>query len=80
LYLDRDTQRAIHGQSRAFFDSPIEEKIAIENVAGPNPQRGWSPIGAENTAKLYSKGFLSENVAAGLKDARVRATPCPFRT
>ncbi|KAI0517552.1 putative gibberellin 20-oxidase [Xylaria bambusicola] len=56
--------------SRSFFGTPIEERIAIQNVAGPNPQRGWSSLGAENTAKLYEKGFLSKKVAADLKDAR----------
>ncbi|KAI0815550.1 putative gibberellin 20-oxidase [Xylaria sp. FL0064] len=56
--------------SRLFFAIPIEERIVIQNVAGPNPQRGWSSVGAENSAKLYEKGFLRNTVAADLKDAR----------
>lgn len=39
-------------QSASFFNMPDEEKFRIRNIPGPHPQRGWSCVGAERTAKL----------------------------
>lgn len=42
-----------HKQSRKFFELPEDAKREIEHQPGPNPQRGWSAVGAESTAKLF---------------------------
>lgn len=47
------------------------DKVAIANIGGDQPQRGWSKVGAENTSTLYRKGLLKMKVTEGLKDARV---------
>lgn len=47
------------------------DKVAVANVGGDQPQRGWSKVGAENTSTLYQKGLLKMQVREGLKDARV---------
>jgi hypothetical protein len=50
---------------------PAADKVAIAHQPGPSPQRGWSRVGAENSSKLYKKGFLNCQVTEELKDARV---------
>src|SRR4051794_32588844 len=44
-------------KSRKFFELPQDVKRQIEHLPGPNPQRGWSAVGSESTAKLF--GVLS---------------------
>ncbi|KAG9241338.1 hypothetical protein BJ878DRAFT_466590 [Calycina marina] len=56
--------------NNSFFKLPTKEKQKIANIPGPNPQRGWSHIGAENSATLYQKGLLKSEVKGDLKDAR----------
>lgn len=57
-------------QNKEFFKLPIESKLDIAHKPGPNPQRGWSCVGSENSAKLYGRAFKKES-AEHLKDARV---------
>ena len=45
--------------------------MAIANQPGPDPQRGYSKIGAENSATLYRKGLLETGIKEDLRDARV---------
>ncbi|KAH7025264.1 oxidoreductase [Microdochium trichocladiopsis] len=45
--------------SKRFFSLPDSVKRQIEHVPGPDPQRGWSRVGSESTAKLF--GALKEN-------------------
>ncbi|KAF2420705.1 Clavaminate synthase-like protein [Tothia fuscella] len=54
----------------AFFHLAAEEKLRIANVPGPNPQRGWSQVGAENSASLYRQGLLQQSLDEKLSDAR----------
>lgn len=58
-------------QNKSFFQMPTTEKVAIAHQPGPSPQRGWSTVGAENSSKLYKKGFLNYQMTEELKDARV---------
>ncbi|KAB2569573.1 Oxoglutarate/iron-dependent oxygenase [Lasiodiplodia theobromae] len=57
------------GWSKRFFDLPLEEKVKTLNPPGPNPQRGWSTLGAEKTSTLYGK-LMGHDVPDDLKDAR----------
>ena len=52
----------------------MEMKARIAHLSGPDPQRGWSKAGEENSAKLYRKGVLNIQDTEELSDARVRAT------
>ena len=58
-------------QNKLFFQMPAHDKSSIAHRPGPDPQRGWSKIGAENTSTLYRKGLLKSHVAEDLRDARV---------
>ena len=49
----------------------LADKVAIANVGGWQPQRGWSKVGAEDTSTLCEEGLLKMLVTEGLKDARV---------
>lgn len=40
-------------KSKKFFELPEPTKRQIEYVPGPYPQRGWSRVGSESTAKLF---------------------------
>ena len=48
-----------------------EHKVAIAHQGGSEPQRGFSRVGAENTAGLYRKGILKERITEDLRDSRV---------
>ncbi|KAJ2972940.1 hypothetical protein NQ176_g1530 [Zarea fungicola] len=39
--------------SKRFFDLPVNVKHQIEHEPGPDPQRGWSSVGSESTAKVF---------------------------
>ncbi|KAI4160349.1 MAG: hypothetical protein LQ342_005845 [Letrouitia transgressa] len=47
-----------------------EAKVAIAHPGGSEPQRGWSAVGAENSATLYRRGLLKSRMVEDLKDAR----------
>ena len=57
---------------------PTEKKVHIAHRSGPDPQRGWSRVGEENSSKLYRKGILKIQDTEELSDARVRATTCLY--
>ena len=48
-----------------------QDKSSIAHRPGPDPQRGWSKVGAENSSTLYRKGLLKSQMAEDLRDARV---------
>lgn len=48
-----------------------EDKLSIVHPGGPEPQRGWSAVGAESSSSLYRKGLLKSNMTEDLRDARV---------
>lgn len=52
-----------------------DEKTRIAHPPGPDPQRGWSHVGAESSSGLYRKGFLQSKEKLDLKDARVGFAP-----
>ena len=58
-------------QNKLFFQMQAHDKSSIAHRPGPDPQRGWSRVGAENTSTLYRKGLLKSHVAEDLTDARV---------
>jgi len=39
-------------QSKNFFDMPLDVKEQVANPPGPKPQRGWTGVSIESTAKL----------------------------
>lgn len=43
-------------QNRNFFTLSPEAKVNMAHPGGPIPQRGWSRLGAENSAKLHRSG------------------------
>ncbi|KAK3172572.1 hypothetical protein OEA41_005896 [Lepraria neglecta] len=53
-----------------FFQMKTEDKFSIAHQPGPDPQRGWSKVGAENSSTLYRKGLLKSQMAEDLRDAR----------
>ncbi|MCJ1231405.1 hypothetical protein MMC12_008082 [Toensbergia leucococca] len=57
-------------QNRLFFQMKTEEKLRIAHPPGPDPQRGFSSVGAENSSKLYRKGLLKCQTTEELSDAR----------
>jgi len=58
--------------NKAFFDLPLKEKLAISNVEGPEPQRGYSAVGVEKTATLNVNGAVNLEMAShdGREDAK----------
>lgn len=60
-----------YAKNKLFFQMQAHDKISIAHRPGPDPQRGWSKVGAENTSTLYRKGLLKSHVAGDLRDARV---------
>ena len=48
-----------------------KDKVSLVNPPGPNPQRGWSRVGAENSSTLYQKGLLKSQMTEDLSDAKV---------
>lgn len=62
-----------HTQSRKFFELPEDAKREIEHQPGPNPQRGWSAVGAESTAKLFgdlvpgSRKIVEKDAKVGIR-------------
>ncbi|MCJ1281401.1 hypothetical protein MMC26_000720 [Xylographa opegraphella] len=56
--------------SKSFFRLKLDDKASIAHHPGPNPQRGWSGVGAENSSALYRKGLLKSTTVEDLKDAR----------
>lgn len=58
-------------KTRKFFQLPLSEKQKIAHPPGPDPQRGWSCVGAERTAKLYGSRVAGASVNEDLYDARV---------
>lgn len=43
-------------KNKQFFQLPSQAKVDIAHPGGPTPQRGWSHLGAENSAKLHRSG------------------------
>jgi hypothetical protein len=49
---------------------PMQEKAKITNDPGPHPQRGWSRIGMEQTAKLREEN-IAEAAGREVSDKKV---------
>ncbi|CRG89606.1 hypothetical protein PISL3812_06644 [Talaromyces islandicus] len=47
--------------ARRFFELSAAQKEVIAHPDSPDPQRGWSRIGAEKTSRLFSHGASSRN-------------------
>ena len=58
-------------QNKSFFAMQAEHKLAIAHPGGPEPQRGYSGIGAESSAGLYRRGILKAQLMEDLRDSRV---------
>ncbi|OJD33865.1 gibberellin 2-oxidase [Diplodia corticola] len=62
-FSEEDVER-LFSHSKKFFKISPESKTAIAHIPGPEPQRGWSRIGSENTTKLFGRlennGFDTE--------------------
>ncbi|KAI0866742.1 putative gibberellin 20-oxidase [Xylaria cubensis] len=56
--------------ARDFFIIPWEEKLAIANIPGPNPQRGFSLVGVEQTSTLWKENLKGHKSWEALRDAR----------
>lgn len=58
--------------NKAYFDLPLKEKLKMNNVAGPEPQRGYSAVGVEKTATLNVNGAVNLEMAShdGREDAK----------
>lgn len=61
-------------QNKTFFQMRAKDKLLIAHPGGPEPQRGWSAVGAESSSSLYRKGLLKSNLTEDLRDARVSQT------
>ncbi|RAH69292.1 isopenicillin N synthase family dioxygenase [Aspergillus aculeatinus CBS 121060] len=61
---------ALFDWTRKFFALPSSEKVRLAHPAGPEPQRGWSCVGAERTSKLYRAGLGETNIDEERFDAR----------
>lgn len=48
----------------------------MANIAGPFPQRGWSRVGAEATARLWKENIKDGN-GEGMEDSKV--SQCSWR-
>lgn len=57
-------------QNKRFFQLPHTKKAVIANTPGPNPQRGWSSVGSENSSTLYREGLLGDKIQNHFSDAR----------
>ena len=66
-------------QNETFFALPQGEKLAIAHPGTSEPQRGFSRVGAENSARLYRKGVLNLSTSEDLRDCRV-STPASFES
>lgn len=54
--------------------------MKISNPPGPNPQRGFSWVGAEQTSKLRKENLNGQTSWDELTDARVRGNHLPRHT
>jgi hypothetical protein len=67
--MDMTNDWGFPAQSKKFFDLPTDVKAQIEHQPGPRPQRGWSHVGSESTAKLF--GALQNKKVQGKTDGKV---------
>ncbi|KYK57401.1 Major facilitator superfamily [Drechmeria coniospora] len=68
--LPEETVKAYMGAAVDFFALPTEAKMGISNPRGPNPQRGFSWVGAEQTSKLRKENLEGQSSWDELMDAR----------
>lgn len=54
-----------------------EQKAKFAHLPGPDPQRGWSHIGAEVTSRLQERNFANGSKGKELKDEKVRGSCFP---
>jgi len=54
---DKRSLIRLHVQNENFFSLSPQAKSDIAHPGGPIPQRGWSRLGAENSAKLNHSGI-----------------------
>ncbi|CAN8105226.1 unnamed protein product [Discula destructiva] len=59
--LPDDTITKLLNYSHEFFKLPPQIKNEIACVRGPHPQRGWSRVGSEQTAKLRKENLVNRN-------------------
>lgn len=63
-------------KSKKFFELPEPTKRQIEYVPGPYPQRGWSRVGSESTAKLF--GALNKSNGKVITDTDSKVSHLPL--
>ncbi|KND86888.1 Flavonol synthase/flavanone 3-hydroxylase [Tolypocladium ophioglossoides CBS 100239] len=68
--LPEDAVKAYMAAAVEFFVLPTESKMKISNARGPNPQRGFSWVGAEQTSKLRKENLIGQTSWDELTDAR----------
>lgn len=68
--ITEDEVRQLFEWNKRFFGLSADAKHAIAHPPGPNPQRGWSRIGAENSSKLYASEFAKGVRHEELQDCR----------
>ncbi|KAL3420095.1 hypothetical protein PVAG01_08594 [Phlyctema vagabunda] len=61
--ISEETATELFHWTRVIFNIPTDEKLKIQNLPGPHPQRGWSCVGAERTGRLFLSG-------QGIKDPK----------
>jgi len=65
-------------KTRVIFNIPTDEKLKIQNLPGPHPQRGWSCVGAERTGRLFLSGQGKTDLENVMVDIRVSFRPPRF--
>ncbi|CAO2656556.1 Nn.00g053590.m01.CDS01 [Neocucurbitaria sp. VM-36] len=61
----------------AYFKLPRATKEAMANVPGPFPQRGWSCVGAEQTARVRKENLKDSN-GEDMEDSKEHVDIGPF--
>ncbi|CAJ0549729.1 Ff.00g033420.m01.CDS01 [Fusarium sp. VM40] len=62
--IDESSVNQLFSKSRDFFKLPVDLKKQIAHTPGPRPQRGWSHVGLERTAKIFD-AFRGKDGEAG---------------
>lgn len=58
-------------QGKKLFSLTPEQKAKFAHLPSPEPQRGWSHIGAEVTSRLQERNFTDASKTQTLKDEKV---------
>lgn len=58
-------------QGKKLFSMTPEQKAKFRHEPSPDPQRGWSHVGAEVTSKLQERNYANGSKGEILKDEKV---------